>query len=167
MMCLSCITATIIMAYIKIVLAFLKPLLNRPAQVLLQGSSPCDTQRHICWTSVPGWSCWHLLAVSPIPWNFLRMGRGRSKTDIAGGRRRIPEAAIRWRIRFRAAGRGKYRNGWIQRNWCLSRRWYRTVLRRRKSMVWLKRSGWGRKNITIADGDYYTRIYELSDCYEK
>ena len=109
MMCLFCINATIIMAYIKIVLAFLKPVLNRPAQVLLQGSSPCDTQRHICWTYVPGWSCWHLLAVSPIPWNFLRMGRGRSKTDIAGGRRRIPEAAIRWRIRFRAAGRGKYR----------------------------------------------------------
>jgi len=23
------------------------------------------------------------------------------------------------------------------------------------------------KTITIADGDYYTRIYELSDCYEK
>ena len=43
MMCLFCINATIIMAYIKIVLAFLKPVLNRPAQVLLQGSSPCDT----------------------------------------------------------------------------------------------------------------------------
>ena len=28
----------------------------------------------------------------------------------------ICKAAIRWRIRFRAAGRGKYRNGWIQRN---------------------------------------------------
>ena len=33
------------------------------------------------------------------------------ETDIACGRRRIQGAFLRWRIRFRAAGRGKYRNG--------------------------------------------------------